>query len=36
MRGNQLTKIAVVNKNNVEHYAVTTYAGGNISKSVRK
>lgn len=36
MRGNQSIKIAFVKKNDLEGSAVTTYAGGNVSRSVRK
>lgn len=36
MRGNLLIKIAVVKKNDLWGSAVTTYAGGNASRSVRK
>lgn len=36
MRGNQFIKIAVVKQNDLEGSAVTAYAGGNVSRSVRK
>lgn len=36
MRGNQLVKIAVVKNSDLEGSAITTYAGGNVSRSVRK
>lgn len=36
MRGNQSIKITFDKKNYLEGSAVTTYAGGNVSRSVRK
>jgi len=36
MRGNQLIKIAVVKKNDLEGSAVSTYAGRSVSGILRK